>query len=387
MILRKPGKPDYTNPNAYRPIALLDTIGKVLSSCASEDILYYADKHTLLPHTQFGCRPGRTTTDAIQHTVSFIKNAWRAGEEVAALFLDIKAAFPSVLPEWMVHSMRKRGVPKQYTDWFSEVLHERKTTLTFDKYKSTPKDLKIGLDQGRPESGPIFAFYNAALADIVEDKKNEEVVIFADDTTLLARAKTLEDATGKLEEMMNKPTGANKWATTHNCTFATDKFALIGFSRKRERDPNNPRKTIPRTRPAIHINGAEIKPTAYHKFLGIMLDEELRFKVHADYALKKGATWLSQYRRLAKPTRGVALKYMRRYYLTVALPKMLYAADIFLAKGTAGAKGARGMIGKLARVQREAAILITGAMRTTATDMLDVHANIIPFNLMVEKVI
>lgn len=55
---------------------------------------------------------------------------------------------------------------------------------TFDNYKSDPKELKIGLDQGRPESGPIFAFYNAALADIVGDKKKEEVVIFADDTTL-----------------------------------------------------------------------------------------------------------------------------------------------------------------------------------------------------------
>lgn len=89
-----------------------------------------------------------------------------------------------------------------------------------------------------------------------------------------------------------------------------------------------------------------------------MLDEELRFKVHADYALKKGVTWLSQYKRLAKPTKGVALRYMRRYYLTVALPKMLYAADIFLANGIAGSKGAKGMIRKLAKVQREAAILL-----------------------------
>lgn len=118
-----------------------------------------------------------------------------------------------------------------------------------------------------------------------------------------------------------------------------------------------------------------------------MLDEELRFKTHANYALQKGITWLSQYKRLAKPTKGVAMRYMRRYFLTVALPKMLYAAEIFLAKGTAGTTGAKGMIKKLARVQREAAIMITGAMRSTATDILDAHANILPFHLMVEKVI
>lgn len=32
IVLRKPGKADYAEPNAYRPIALLDTIGKVQHS-------------------------------------------------------------------------------------------------------------------------------------------------------------------------------------------------------------------------------------------------------------------------------------------------------------------------------------------------------------------
>jgi hypothetical protein len=32
VILRKPGKPDYTIPKAYRPITLLSTLGKALES-------------------------------------------------------------------------------------------------------------------------------------------------------------------------------------------------------------------------------------------------------------------------------------------------------------------------------------------------------------------
>lgn len=39
IVMRKPGKKDYAEPSAYRPIALLDTIGKVLSACVSEDLL------------------------------------------------------------------------------------------------------------------------------------------------------------------------------------------------------------------------------------------------------------------------------------------------------------------------------------------------------------
>ena len=36
IVLRKPNKPDYTKPNAYRPIALENTIGKVLESVMAE---------------------------------------------------------------------------------------------------------------------------------------------------------------------------------------------------------------------------------------------------------------------------------------------------------------------------------------------------------------
>jgi hypothetical protein len=68
-VLRKPGKANYTVPGAYRPIALLDTIGKVLSACVAEDLVKMTETYHLLPDHHFGCRPGRTTTDAIHYVV------------------------------------------------------------------------------------------------------------------------------------------------------------------------------------------------------------------------------------------------------------------------------------------------------------------------------
>ena len=49
VFLRKPGKSDYTNPAAYRPIALLNTLGKVLESIIATRLKDIAEKHSLLP--------------------------------------------------------------------------------------------------------------------------------------------------------------------------------------------------------------------------------------------------------------------------------------------------------------------------------------------------
>jgi hypothetical protein len=57
LVVRKPAKASYVDPGAYRPIALLDTIGKVLSACVAEDLSKYAEIHNLLPRNHFGCRP------------------------------------------------------------------------------------------------------------------------------------------------------------------------------------------------------------------------------------------------------------------------------------------------------------------------------------------
>ena len=78
---------------------------------------------------------------------------------------------------------------------------------------------------------------------------------------------------------------------------------------------------------------------------------------------------------------------MRKYYLTVAVPKMLYATDIFLVPATKWSKDTKGHINKLARIQRQAALSITGAMTTTANDTLDAHANLLPFHLLISRLI
>src|SRR5436190_16610083 len=77
IVLRKPNKPNYTKPNAYRPIALENTIGKVLESILAEHISYLCETFNLLPKHHFGGRPGRTAEDAMLILSESIYQAWK----------------------------------------------------------------------------------------------------------------------------------------------------------------------------------------------------------------------------------------------------------------------------------------------------------------------
>ncbi|KAJ8579809.1 hypothetical protein M405DRAFT_699477, partial [Rhizopogon salebrosus TDB-379] len=54
VVLRKPGKPDYTVAGAYRPIALLNSMCKLLTAIVADQMTYLLEHHELLPSTHFG---------------------------------------------------------------------------------------------------------------------------------------------------------------------------------------------------------------------------------------------------------------------------------------------------------------------------------------------
>ena len=49
VILKKPNKPNYSEPKAYRLIALLDTLGKALETVISKRLAGLAESYSLLP--------------------------------------------------------------------------------------------------------------------------------------------------------------------------------------------------------------------------------------------------------------------------------------------------------------------------------------------------
>ncbi len=380
IVLKKPGKTDYTVAKAWRPIALLNCMSKILSRCVADILVYEAERRSLLANFQFGGRAGRTTTDSIHLVTKTIKDAWRKHQVASVVFLDIKSAFPAASPERLFHNLRTRGVPREYVDWLRVKLDGRRTQLKFDDYTSDTFEILSGIDQGCPLSVILYAFYNSDLIDSACAANGETAVGSMDDVAMIAIGKTFPDCHDKIRQFMERTGGAFDWSRAHNSSYSIDKFGLLNCkARMKDLGPV-----------LTFTDGTLVQPTDHHRFLGLLVDHKLRFKQHVALAYARGSQWVALIRRLANAKHGLSLAVVRRLYLAVAIPSMLYAADTFLTPvrtlpGHRRQHGSVGPLRRLAMVQRQALLAMTGALRSTATDILEAHANILPFDLFVDR--
>ena len=89
MVLRKLGKPDYSNPAVYRPIALLNIIGKVLEAVVARKISNLAEDINLLPDEQYGTRLDRSVEDMLLELREQVSIIWERIPRVVILILSL----------------------------------------------------------------------------------------------------------------------------------------------------------------------------------------------------------------------------------------------------------------------------------------------------------
>jgi hypothetical protein len=107
--LKKSGKSDNSVTRAWRPIALLDTLGKVLESVIAQQILTLSEEHSFLPAQNMGARSNRLIDTALNFLVQQIHATWHIKDGLAMLLLlNMTGAFDRVVPAWLLYNMRER---------------------------------------------------------------------------------------------------------------------------------------------------------------------------------------------------------------------------------------------------------------------------------------
>jgi hypothetical protein len=311
VVLRKPDKPNYEVPKAYRPIALISTMAKVLTTLVAENISRLVEQHQLLPRTHFGGRPGRTTSDAIHYLVHKIKKAWSNNQVASVLFLDVEGAFPNAVTDRLIHNLKKRRIPEIYIKFIRQMLTNRCTKIKFDDFISESIDIINGIGQGDPLSMLLYIIYNADLLEIIDNDELEDAIGYVDDIALVAIGSDFVETTARLRNLMEKHEGGLEWSKSHNSRFEMSKSAVLHATRRTIADPeDNSLRTAP-PRPPLIVNEQTIAEVQSYKYLGIQIDRQLRWKEQEQRAVANATKWLLQYRRLTRPSSGTSAKLMR----------------------------------------------------------------------------
>jgi len=103
ISILKPGK-DPAQPSSYRPISLLDTIGKLFEKILLVRILQVVNERGMLRDEQFGFRPKHSTSLQLARLVGRITRNFGENRQTGAVFLDVVKAFDNVWIEGLLYN-------------------------------------------------------------------------------------------------------------------------------------------------------------------------------------------------------------------------------------------------------------------------------------------
>ena len=158
------------------------------------------------------------------------------------------------------------------------------------------------------------------------------------------------------------------------------KLALMDFAHRNSKKIHQPLKLLNTT----------LTPAASTKYLGVYFNQHLNWTMQHNYAVEKGLKWMAQIRRASAPSWRLTPKHARRLYISVAIPRILYAIDVWgICLRRDAITHVAGKVSeynnKLTSIQRAGMLAITGGLWTSPTDTLDAHTFLLPLHLEIKK--
>jgi hypothetical protein len=237
------------------------------------------------------------------------------------LGLDIAGAFDNVSHERLLHVLWKKGIPKWMIQFIQDFLSKRHTRISFAGYTSERIQVNAGIPQGSPLSPILFLFFIAELLEEFQQPGCDNVFGFGfiDDTTLVAWGDTAADNCRRLTEAHSR---CIAWAKRYGAKFAPDKYQLMHFTRKRDRN-NDLASTV-------RIDGAEAELCWKSiRILGIWVDPKMQWKEQSAVAARRGEDLYNAMARITASTWGPAINRSRLLYTAVVRPAMMYGAQLW----------------------------------------------------------
>ncbi|KAF8692346.1 hypothetical protein AX14_002571 [Amanita brunnescens Koide BX004] len=196
VIIPKPNKPDYSVPKAYRPIALLNTLGKLLTKILANRLQHDAAEFGLLHRDQFGGIQKHSTIDAGLSLVDFISEHRERGWHTSVCAIDVAQYFPSLSHGVMTRILERLGFSPTLVTLIKSYFTGRGTSYKWDSAISQKYEFSLGTPQGDCLSPILSALYiSTAIRRVFPETMpppTTRCLFFVDDGALITASPSLQ---------------------------------------------------------------------------------------------------------------------------------------------------------------------------------------------------
>jgi len=296
----------------YRPISLLSNFEKIIEKCMYSRFMDFVLKNNILSDAQFGFRPKLNCEVALLEFTNDISSNLDKNNFSLAAFLDISKAFDTIDFIIMKSKLEKLGFRGITLDLIFNYLTNRKQYVDINKNKSHLCNIHYGVPQGSILGPLLFLLYINDLPNILNQCK---IIMYADDVVVWHSGVCVDDLINTINiEMKN----IFDWYTQNKLTINLKKSNYIIF--------HGIKKIVPTNIKPINLGNSILDRVFVTKYLGIYIQENLRWSIHIKKLCSKIAPHVGM---ISKIRHYFSQNVVLMYYYAFIHSHMSYAISIW----------------------------------------------------------
>ena len=292
------------DPKNYRPISLLNFLGKVFATLLNKRLVEHLEENGILKESQHGFRKKKSSTTLIAQLYERIAREKAGGKNtlVTMVLRDVRKAFDTVWHRGLIYKLMQTGIETPLLRILANFLHNRRARIRINNTLGNVFNLLAGVPQGDVLSPTLYlVMCNDYPPPTINQQSRNFCKQYADDFTQVIVSKFNTNIKPQHREIHIRNVEAeinklNEYEKLWKIKTNTDKFQIIhiGFW----------------AAPDITINGTILRPTQEAKLLGM------------DFTYRNFFT--KQVKSLKKNARGALSKLYRFRYLNKKLKLRLF---------------------------------------------------------------
>jgi hypothetical protein len=266
---------DKNSPKNYRGISLLSILNKIVEKVILKRLSDFMRHNKIDDTTQYGYREKFGTNDAVFKFVHQASMSLDKNDLLVVVFIDLQKAFDTVNHDVLLHKLHCIGIRGFLHDLLKSYLKDRFFSVKYGNCISLIRIILMGVPQGAILAPLLF---NINLIDMQNLSLSSNCIKYADDL-LMYKSCNKDLITEELASIVGRDIKLLEEYFIKNglvINFAKTSFMILR---------NSCVSNLPYE---IELNnGARIVRVEQQKYLGIMFDEKMDFKLQCDALLDK----------------------------------------------------------------------------------------------------